>query len=213
MTHRHKDSNGLNVQRLISQAVDGNVEAFEKLYEAYMEPIYRYILLRVGHRSAAEVLTEDTFVEAWEKLVQYRHRTADSFSIWLYRLARSVVVDFLYENREVTAAGDPDPFGEYEPLASTNGSPDAATALPSDLSLFALPTPGAPFLNTLLEALRELNDLEQDVAILAFVEKLPMRTIGSIIDRDVEACRQIQKRALLTLVQFLRYQPLDDDER
>ncbi|HSM55832.1 MAG TPA: sigma-70 family RNA polymerase sigma factor [Candidatus Sulfomarinibacteraceae bacterium] len=213
MVHRNSDSNGLDVRRLISRAVDGDMEAFEKLYGAYMEPIYRYILLRVGQRSAAEMLTEDTFVEAWEKLVDYRHRSAESFSIWLYRLARSVVVDYLYENREVSSLGESESFGDIEPLVSPNGTPDAPVVLPSDLSLFSLPTPGAPLLTTLLEALRELNDMEQDVAILAFVEKLPMRTVGSIIDRDVEACRQIQKRVLLTLVQFLRYQPLDDDEQ
>jgi RNA polymerase sigma-70 factor (ECF subfamily) len=201
MFHRSNDSNGLDVQHLVSQAVDGDAGAFGKLYQAYMEPIYRYILLRVGRRVVAERLTEDTFVESWERLPQYRRGSADAFAVWLYRIARSTVVDYLYERRELP------------PAARVNGQHEPADLLPSDLSTFNLPALGSPPPSNLLEALRELSDVEQDVAILAYVEELPVRTIALIIDRSTDSCRQMQKRVLLKLVQLFKYQPLDDDER
>lgn len=201
MKYRSNDSNGLDVQRLVSQAVEGDTGAFGKLYQAYMEPVYRYILLRVGQRAVAERLTEDTFVLAWEQLPQYRRRTGDSFVIWLYRIARSTVVDHLYEHTELP------PFEEVV------GHSEDGSALPSEPPSFTVPALGTPLFSTLLEALRELSDVEQDVAILAFVEELPVRTIALIVDRNADSCRQMQKRALLKLVQLLRYQPLDDEER
>src|SRR5574338_1678518 len=80
--------------------------AFGKLYDRYVQSIYRYIYSRVGSAHAAEDITSQTFVSAYESLPRYRER--GQFSAWLFRIAQSKMNDhFRRSRREVSleAAG------------------------------------------------------------------------------------------------------------
>jgi RNA polymerase sigma-70 factor (ECF subfamily) len=196
MKHRANGANGPDVQRLLRQASKGDSEAFGKLYEAYMEPVYRYALLRVGDERAAEMITEETFVEGWLALPDYRQRPGNSFIAWLFRIARNLVIDFLYEHRQFDEFEEPI---SAEPSSGSNGH--------VNLDWF---TSDALLPRELLEAIRGLSDIEQDVAILALVERLPLPVIASIIRRNPKSCRQVQKRALAKLIKLYNFQAFDD---
>jgi len=81
--------------------------AFSRLYDHYVQPIYRYIYSRVGSTHEAEDITSQTFMAAYEALGRYRER--GQFSAWLFRIARSKMNDhFRRSRREVglEAAGE-----------------------------------------------------------------------------------------------------------
>lgn len=81
--------------------------AFSRLYDHYVQPIYRYIYSRVGSTHEAEDITSQTFMAAYEALGRYRER--GQFSAWLFRIARSKINDhFRRSRREVglEAAGE-----------------------------------------------------------------------------------------------------------
>ena len=81
--------------------------AFGRLYDRYVQPIYRYIYSRVGSTHEAEDITSQTFVKAYESLNGYRERGL--FSAWLFRIAQSKLNDhFRRSRREVglEAAGE-----------------------------------------------------------------------------------------------------------
>lgn len=81
--------------------------AFCRLYDHYVQPIYRYIYSRVGSTHEAEDITSQTFMAAYEALGRYRER--GQFSAWLFRIARSKMNDhFRRSRREVglEAAGE-----------------------------------------------------------------------------------------------------------
>jgi RNA polymerase sigma factor (sigma-70 family) len=74
--------------------------AFGRLYDRYVQPIYRYIISRVGSAHEAEDITSQTFMSAYEALEKYRER--GQFSAWLFRIARSKMNDhFRRSKREV----------------------------------------------------------------------------------------------------------------
>lgn len=76
--------------RLVSEARGGCGRAFERLYRAHVGRIYALCLRMAGNRSAAEDLTQEAFVRAWEKLGTFRGDSA--FGTWLWRLAVNVAL-------------------------------------------------------------------------------------------------------------------------
>jgi len=81
--------------------------AFGRLYDRYVQPIYRYIYSRVGSTHEAEDITSQTFMTAYESLDRYRERGL--FSAWLFRIARSKMNDHFRRSRHeirLEAAGE-----------------------------------------------------------------------------------------------------------
>jgi RNA polymerase sigma-70 factor (ECF subfamily) len=63
----------------------GQAEVFAELYARYYARAYRLAWGMTGQRGAAEELTQEIFVRAWQKLGQFRGEA--SFGTWFYRLA------------------------------------------------------------------------------------------------------------------------------
>jgi RNA polymerase sigma-70 factor (ECF subfamily) len=80
------------LKALVVKAQDGDTDAFGKIYDAYLTPIYRYVVFRFPE-DLAEDLVSDIFVKAWEKLHTYRVMAGVPFSAWLFRIARYAVID------------------------------------------------------------------------------------------------------------------------
>lgn len=83
---------------LVARAQNGDTEAFGKIYDAYLTPIYRYVVFRYPE-DLAEDLVADVFVKAWEKLHTYAVRSGVPFSAWLFRIARHSLIDAYRSNR------------------------------------------------------------------------------------------------------------------
>ena len=75
---------------LISRAAAGDRRAFEGIYRDHVGRVFALCVRMAGDRAAAEELTQDVFVRAWEKLSLFRGESA--FSTWLHRLAVNVVL-------------------------------------------------------------------------------------------------------------------------
>src|SRR3989337_814471 len=89
---------------LISRAQSGDADAFGELYLRYVNPIYRYIRMRVGDTQVAEDLTEMVFLRSFKSLPDYRER-GHPFSAFLYRVARNMLIDH-YRTKTSDAALD-----------------------------------------------------------------------------------------------------------
>lgn len=78
---------------VVERARAGDEMAFEALYRRNVGRVYGLCLRMLGEPVAAEELTQDVFVRAWEKLSLFRGDSA--FSTWLHRLAVNVVLQHL----------------------------------------------------------------------------------------------------------------------
>ena len=86
------------LKALVDKAQQGDTEAFGKIYDAYLTPVYRYVVFRFPIE-LTEDLVADIFVKAWEKLGSYRSYDNVPFSAWLFRIARHTVVDAYRRDR------------------------------------------------------------------------------------------------------------------
>lgn len=171
-------------QGLLRQALNGDAEAFGDLYLRYLDPIYRYIYFRVGSHDEAEDLTEEVFVRAWEALPTFTPR-GQPFTSWLYRIAHNLVVD--YRRRQ-----KPLPMSEESLRTVTAQTPTPEEAVARSQEAEAL-----------IAALRELDDEEQHVIVLRFVQDLSHSEVAAIIGKSEGASRVIQHRALTKLQRAL----------
>ncbi len=127
------------LRALVQRAQDGDTEAFGKIYDAFLTPIYRYVVFRFPE-DLAEDLVADVFVKAWEKLHTYKVMAGVPFSAWLFRIARHAVIDAYRAERGfeelteeyVDESKDNDPKGRTERALSVATVRRAIEQLPKD---------------------------------------------------------------------------------
>jgi len=87
-------------ETLMMAYADGNMEAFELLYNRHRGPLYRYILRQVSDAATAN----DLFQGSWEKIIKASgsYKPSAPFKAWMYRIAHNHVVDYFRRIRPVS---------------------------------------------------------------------------------------------------------------
>jgi RNA polymerase sigma-70 factor (ECF subfamily) len=168
---------------LVQRAVGHDADAFGKLYDMYVDRVYRHIYYRVGNEADAEDLTQQVFLKAWQAIDRYK-KTASPFIAWLMTISHNLVVDF-YRTRRDKA------YIEAEVLAdhSTPG-PEQATEASFDQQ-------------RLRRAILQLKSDEQQVVILRLMEGFEFAEIASLLKKKEGNIRVILHRALVKLRNIL----------
>jgi RNA polymerase sigma-70 factor (ECF subfamily) len=167
------------IDRLVAEAQAGNRDAFGQIFDEYHQPIYRFVVSRVGRPSDAEDLTQLIFVKALEALPRYTARGIP-FGGWLFRLARNAVIDHVRTRRdhlELTA--------EIQRPTEEAG-PEAAAALRQDLDAVS-------------RALGALTDEQREVIELRFFAGLSAREAAEAMGKQEGTIRGLQFRAIASL--------------
>lgn len=69
----------------VAAAAAGDRKAFERLYRRHAGRVFAVCLRLAGDRGRAEECAQDAFVQAWQRLSQFRGDSA--FGTWLHRIA------------------------------------------------------------------------------------------------------------------------------
>jgi len=77
----------------------GNTKVFKRVYDLYVEKIYRFIFFKVSNEQEAEDLTSEVFLRAWQYIKDGKE--IKSLNAFLYSIARNKVID-LYRKRGKT---------------------------------------------------------------------------------------------------------------
>lgn len=93
-----KNSDDHYEEQLVSRAVK-DPQAFEDLYQKYVDRVYVYLLARSGSREEAEDLTSQTFLAALEGISSYRRQ--GSFAAWIFSIARRKLIDHYRRPKQV----------------------------------------------------------------------------------------------------------------
>ena len=79
--------------QIVRKVLEGDVNAFETLVVEYEKNVYAITQRMTGNAEDAADMTQETFIKAYNSLQSFR---GDSkFSVWLYRIASNVCLDFL----------------------------------------------------------------------------------------------------------------------
>ncbi|MFO0780659.1 MAG: RNA polymerase sigma factor [Candidatus Gracilibacteria bacterium] len=168
---------------LVQKAQTGDTEAFAKLYDIFIQPVYRYVYYKVRKDDALD-LTESVFLKVWEHLKSYS-KLKGAFSSWVFKIAHNVVVDHYRLQREhvdIDAIDLPDENRESDPKFITENR------LNQDL---------------LRQALSKLKKKYQDVLVLRYINGLEHREIARIMRRSEGSLRILKFRALQSLKKIM----------
>lgn len=161
---------------LIAAAKD-DPTAFGRLYDRYLQPVYRYLYSRLGDAHTAEDVTSQTFVAAYEALPKYRER--GQFTAWLFRIARSKLYDHLRRSRREV------------------GLEAAGELLEREDALGTLIR--AEELSRVRFLISHLNEEEQDLIRLRYVAELSFSEIADLLGKREDAVKKTLYRLLARL--------------
>lgn len=85
-------------RRLIQQAREGDLDAFEALVRLHQRMVYGLALSLTRSHHDAEEIAQTVFLKTWRGLKTFRGEA--SLSTWLYRLTRNACTDHLRQNRK-----------------------------------------------------------------------------------------------------------------
>ena len=157
-------------------------KAFGQLYEQTVDSVYRYALVLVRDRDRAEDEAADVYLKAWKNRLSLRDGAAAL--PWLLSITHNVAISMLRASREVA---DVDLIEEREDL---NARTDTALFAEADAA-------------SLQSAMRKLTPEQQQVVFLRFFEELPHDVVAARLNRNPNAIRAIQFRALSRLRKLL----------
>lgn len=161
--------------------MDKKKKEFSKIYDQYIERIYRFIFLKVNSKEIAEDLTSETFLRTWE-VFKNQNPKIENISGFLYQIARNLVTDFYREKGKIqilsTDLGRPiiDPRQNLEEKAKTD----------SDLE-------------RIMKTLKELNEDYQNAIIWYYIDDLPIQEIANLLGKTEAATRVLITRAIKSL--------------
>ncbi len=170
------------LDRLVEKAQKGDADAFARIYDELVKPVYRYIYYRV-EESIAEDLTEDTFLKVWQNLKKYK-KGKNPFSSWVFKIAHNLVVDYYRQNKTTEMI--------EETIVDTKL--ESNPHYQADLKLTQI---------RLRKVIRRLPDNYQEIIILKYINELDNKEIAHAVGKSEGAVRTIQFRALDRLKSLL----------
>ena len=175
----------VDVWELVRAAQAGDAEAFGRLYDRYVDMVFRYLLHRVGNRTVAEDLTSETFVRALRRIDSLTYQGRD-VGAWLVTIARNLVLDHVKSSRyrlEVTTADMRDA--------------DRATEGPEDAVVQQLTH------EQLLSCIRQLGSEQQECISLRFLQGLSVAETAEVMGKKDGAIKALTHRAVRRLAALL----------
>ena len=154
------------LESIVQRCQSGERAAFEELFEMYQPRLKYYVRRLDGNGSNSDDLLQDIWLTVVKKI--HKLKSIESFSVWLYRIARNRVYDEFRRKDKFIRLPQED-----ELPASCVDEPafDANDA------------------ERLHQALNKLNPYHREVLTLCFIEQMPYQSIADVIDCKVGTVR------------------------
>jgi RNA polymerase sigma-70 factor (ECF subfamily) len=181
---RHRPAvTGTDPEQLMLAYAAGDAAAFDRLYEQFRAPLYRFILRQVRDPASSN----DVYQQCWEKVIKGRHsyRSKSPFAAWLFHLARNTVIDhFRRQSRHAADAAFDIEVLPY-PGGDLAGPEDQAVASEEDGRLAA--------------AVDALPPEQREVVLLRLEAGLDLAAIAEVTRCKPETCKSRLRYALAKL--------------
>lgn len=176
--------NDIQIEEIVLKVQNGDLKAFTKLYEHYVDRIYRYFFFKTDKESAYD-LTETVFLKVWENIKKYKKKDKANFSSWIFTIAHNLLVDHYRDNKEILE------LDETEVDHTQDNNPIYLT----EQSLTR---------DSLKIALGKIKSTYREVINLSFMNGLDNLEVARIMKKTEGGLRVLKFRALQELKKVLK---------
>ena len=167
---------------LITRAKRGDRDAFAGLYVRYVDGIYRYIYFRLNQdNEETKDIVSTVFLKAWKRLDTFTYHI--SFQAWVYRIAHNTLIDHYKTKKAYTR------LDEIE----IEVHPDDDEKLDIKIAF-----------KNISKAMQSLTAEQKQIITLKFIEELTNKEIAFVMNKQEDAVRALQCRALKELRRKLK---------
>jgi RNA polymerase sigma factor (sigma-70 family) len=165
----------------VQRSAQGDREAFRVVFEAGNDKLFSYLLGQLQHREEALDILQETFVDIWRGLPNFRYRSDEEFWGFVFTIARRKVFASKKQADKkhvvATSNNDLDLFSEND----TNANP-----YPEDHRL-------------LLGALGKLGEVSREIIKLRYWSELSFKEIALAMRTSENAAKVRHHRAIKEL--------------
>ncbi len=179
---------------LVERAGRGDQRAIGRLYDAYVAPLYRFCLARVGNETDAEDLTEEIFLKVmravggfeWRPLpLGERGEERSPFRAWIFRIARNHVVSHYRRTASRPTAGEVPEWIQDESRG------------PAEMAELAMTV------DEVFQAVEQLPQAQREVILLRFGSGLSVAETAEALDKNQTNVKVLQHKGVKKLKEIL----------
>lgn len=189
MQQPEKNSNATD-DDLMAAYRDGDLGAFEVLYQRYRKVLFQFIL----NSCDSKAIASDLYQDVWTRVINARHGYTESasFPAWIFRIARNRLIDHYRTNSKHTAAMPLDEQVESQVTQlQTRLQPDELADLSARKDALKL-------------ALNALPDEQREVVLLRHIAGFSVQEIAELLQENTETVKSRLRYAFAKLRKRLR---------
>ncbi|MCK9496453.1 MAG: RNA polymerase sigma factor [Dehalococcoidia bacterium] len=179
---------------LVERAGRGDQRAIGRLYDAYVAPLYRFCLARVGNETDAEDLTEEIFLKVMRAVGGFEWRPLplgeggeerSPFRAWIFRIARNHVVSHYRRTAARPTAGEVPEWIEDNQRG------------PAEMAELAMTV------DEVFQAVEQLSQAQREVILLRFGSGLSVAETAEALDKNQTNVKVLQHKGIKKLKEIL----------
>lgn len=157
-------------------------EELQRMYQAYFEPIYRFVYARVRHKQTTEDIVSDVFRLMCQHVRGFEPKHANAEKAWVYAIARNEVAAYYRKRADVDSL---DNWQETLPEKRRH-SPDDVIDLGMQL-------------DAVMTAIDTLSDRKKEIVLLRYQSDLSNTEIAEMLGIDPKAVASQLSKAIKEL--------------
>lgn len=162
--------------KIMQRCLDGQLEYFWKIYEKYIDKIYKFVYLKTTNKELAEDIVSDVFISALNSINSFRIDETSSVKSWIYRIAHNKVIDYYRTFKQTEDIWD---------YLDMSVQTDNAEQIDNKDKL-----------NEVLQYLNTIKKEQREILIYRIWDDLSYNEISEITWKSVDNCKKIVSRQL-----------------
>ncbi|GKX68883.1 RNA polymerase sigma factor [Clostridium sp. TW13] len=150
-------------KELVRQVLNGNTDSFNIIVNKYEITILKIVYNMIRNKEAAEDITQEVFITAYNKLYMYIDKY--KLSNWLIQIAKNKTIDYIRKYKKVYEAN----IDDFYDMASKEEGPDSIAEFNETRTVIG------NFINT-------LDETEKDILILRYSGERSFGDISQILN-------------------------------
>lgn len=171
--------------RALIEKAKTDLDAFGKLYDLYVDDVFRFVYFKVSNKEDAEDITARTFEKALKAIKNFKWK-GYSFKTWLFVIAKNIVIDSFKAKRTNISIEQL----SFDTKDEENYSVEDLTQMRLDRE-------------KLLKGLEKLADEYREILVMRYVEGLSISEVMQVSGKTNDSVKSLTKRAVQKLKQII----------